>query len=71
MQSGLYVSLSSQMALMRRLDTIADNLANVNTTGFRHWEVKFNQLIGETENKINAKIDTFPSNDYLSPRVAK
>lgn len=35
MQSGIYVSLSSQMALERRLTTIADNLANVNTTGFR------------------------------------
>lgn len=67
MQSGLYVSLSSQMALMRRLDTIADNLANVNTTGFRGTEVKFNQLIGETENKINAKIAyVSQGNDYLS-----
>ncbi|MBO9122683.1 MULTISPECIES: flagellar basal-body rod protein FlgF [unclassified Rhizobium] len=67
MQSGLYVSLSSQMALMRRLDTIADNLANVNTTGFRGTEVKFNQLIGETDNKLNAKIAyVSQGNDYLS-----
>jgi flagellar basal-body rod protein FlgF len=67
MQSGLYVSLSSQMALERRLDTIADNLANVNTTGFRGTEVKFNQMLGETDNKINAKIAyVSQGNDYLS-----
>ena len=45
MQSGIYVALSSQMALERRLTTIADNMANVNTTGFRGTEVKFNQVL--------------------------
>lgn len=35
MQSGLYVALSSQIALERRLTTISDNMANVNTVGFR------------------------------------
>ncbi|MBB4227639.1 MULTISPECIES: flagellar basal-body rod protein FlgF [Rhizobium] len=67
MQSGLYVSLSSQMALEKRLTTIADNMANVNTTGFRGTEVKFNQLLSDTDNKLNAKV-AFVSqgNDYLS-----
>jgi flagellar basal-body rod protein FlgF len=67
MQSGIYVSLSSQMALERRLTTIADNMANVNTTGFRGTEVKFNQVLSNTENKLNAKV-AFVSqgNDYLS-----
>ena len=54
MQSGLYVSLSSQMALEKRLTTIADNMANVNTTGFRGTEVKFNQILSNTDNKLNA-----------------
>lgn len=67
MQSGIYVALSSQMALERRLTTIADNLANVNTTGFRGTEVKFDQVLSNTENKLNAKV-AFVSqgNDYLS-----
>ncbi|MBB5571445.1 MULTISPECIES: flagellar basal-body rod protein FlgF [Rhizobium] len=67
MQSGIYVALSSQMALERRLTTIADNMANVNTTGFRGTEVKFNQVLSNTENKLNAKV-AFVSqgNDYLS-----
>ena len=67
MQSGLYVSLSSQIALERRLTTIADNMANVNTTGFRGTEVKFDEMLGETGNKINAKIAyVSQGNDYLS-----
>jgi flagellar basal-body rod protein FlgF len=67
MQSGIYVALSSQMALERRLTTIADNMANVNTTGFRGTEVKFDQVLSNTDNKLNAKV-AFVSqgNDYLS-----
>ena len=48
MQSNLYVSLSGQLALQRRLDTIANNLANVSTAGFRSEEVKFSSLISRT-----------------------
>jgi flagellar basal-body rod protein FlgF len=55
------------MALERRLTTIADNMANVNTTGFRGTEVKFDQVLSSTDNKLNAKV-AFVSqgNDYLS-----
>lgn len=69
MQSGLYVSLSSQIALERRLTTIADNMANVNTTGFRATDVKFDEVLSNTRNDINAKV-AFVSqgNDYLSTR---
>ena len=38
------------------MTTIADNMANVNTTGFRGTEVKFNQVLSNTENKLNAKV---------------
>lgn len=67
MQSGMYVSLSSQMALERRLTTIADNMANINTVGFRSTEVKFDQVLSKTQNDMNAKI-AFVSqgNDYLN-----
>jgi flagellar basal-body rod protein FlgF len=44
-QTGLYVTLSAQMALEKRLDTIADNIANSNTVGFRATEVKFEDLV--------------------------
>ncbi|MDX3926389.1 MAG: flagellar basal-body rod protein FlgF [Shinella sp.] len=48
MQPGLYVSLSSQLALDRRLTTLADNVANATTVGFRATEVKFNQVVSDT-----------------------
>lgn len=69
MQSGLYVSLSSQIALERRLTTIADNMANLNTVGFRSTEVKFDEILSKTQNDMNASI-AFVSqgNDYLSTR---
>lgn len=69
MQSGLYVALSSQMALERRITTIADNMANINTAGYRATEVKFDEVLSKTRNDMNAKI-AFVSqgNDYLSTR---
>lgn len=48
MQGSLYVSLSSQIALERRMNTLADNVANANTTGFRATEVKFNEILADT-----------------------
>jgi len=41
MQNGLYVAASAELALERRLDTIADNIANMNTPGFRATGVSF------------------------------
>jgi flagellar basal-body rod protein FlgF len=48
MQTGLYVAVSSQIALEKRMNTLADNVANSSTVGFRATEVKFNQLLGDT-----------------------
>jgi len=41
MQNGLYVALSAQVALERRLETIASNVANMNTVGYRADGVSF------------------------------
>ncbi|SMC85043.1 flagellar basal-body rod protein FlgF [Rhizobium sp. RU36D] len=72
MQSGIYVSLSSQMALEKRLTTIADNMANLNTVGFRGTEVKFDEVLSSIHNDLNAKV-AFVSqgNDYLSERAGQ
>jgi len=45
LESGLYVAVSGQLAAQRRLDTIAHNIANVNTPGFRAEEIKFDSVI--------------------------
>ena len=41
MQNGLYVALSAQVRSQRRLDTIAANVANMNTPGYRADGVTF------------------------------
>lgn len=47
MPGSIYVALSSQIALERRLTTLADNVANANTTGFRATEVKFTEVLSD------------------------
>lgn len=49
MQTGLYVAISSQVALEKRMNTLADNVANSSTVGFRATEIKFNQVIADTQ----------------------
>ncbi|MGK6316196.1 flagellar basal-body rod protein FlgF [Neorhizobium sp. DT-125] len=72
MQSGLYVGISSQIALERRLNTLADNMANMNTVGFRATEVKFDEVMSRTQNDINAKVAfVTQGNDYLSTRTGE
>lgn len=69
MQSGIYVGISSQIALERRLTTIADNIANMNTVGFRGTEVKFDQVMSQTRNDLKADVAfVTQGNDYLSTR---
>jgi flagellar basal-body rod protein FlgF len=67
MQSGLYVSLSSQLALDRRLTTLADNVANSTTVGFRATEVKFNQVISDQKTADVAFVSQ--GNEFLSTRA--
>lgn len=40
-----YITLSSQLALQRRLDTIAHNIANAGTAGFRAEEIRFEEVV--------------------------
>lgn len=47
MQSALYVALSAQVALSNRLETVARNVANMNTAAYRADEIKFAELISK------------------------
>lgn len=67
MQTGLYVSLSSQLALDRRLTTLADNVANSTTVGFRATEVKFNQVI--SDQKVADVAFVSQGNEFISTRA--
>jgi flagellar basal-body rod protein FlgF len=64
MQSGLYVALSAQMALEKRLTTLADNVANAGTVGFRATNIKFKDMVTGLGDK--AVEFTAPGGSYLS-----
>lgn len=63
MQDGLYVALSAQIALQRRLETIADNMANVSTVGFRSTGIRFEDVVSGLGSESVAF--TSPGNTYL------
>ena len=42
-----YVGLSAQVALQRRLDAIAQNVANLGTAGYRAEEIKFETILSK------------------------
>jgi flagellar basal-body rod protein FlgF len=67
MQSGLYVAISAQVALQKRLDTIADNVANANTVGFRSTEVKFEDVVSSLGERSVAYVS--PGSTYLSGKA--
>jgi len=58
MQNSLLVGLSAQVALGREMDVIANNLANLNTTGFKADGAVFQEFISPT-----ARVDNFLAAD--------
>ncbi|QPC85382.1 flagellar basal-body rod protein FlgF [Mesorhizobium sp. NBSH29] len=71
MQDGLYVSLSSQIALEKRMTTIADNVANSGTVGFRATGVKFEDVVtglGQKSVAFTSAGETFLSGTHGSMR---
>ncbi len=64
MQPSLYVSLSGQMATMRRLETLAHNVANVTTAGFRAEEIKFDELLSQKTDQPTAFVSA--AKTYIS-----
>ncbi|MCI0467533.1 MAG: flagellar basal-body rod protein FlgF [Beijerinckiaceae bacterium] len=67
MQSGLYVTLSAQAALERRLTTIAANVANQSTPGYRAEEVDFKTFVSRAGGTPVAYAS--PGGTYVSRRA--
>jgi flagellar basal-body rod protein FlgF len=66
MQSGLYVTLSAQASLERRLTTIAANVANQSTPGYRAEEVDFKTLVSRASDPPVAYVSS--GGTYISRR---
>lgn len=45
MENSIYVGLSRSIALQREMDTVANNIANVNTPGYRSQHMMFKEYI--------------------------
>src|ERR1019366_2357288 len=67
MQNGLYVSLSAQVALERRLETVANNVANMNTVGFRGDAVHFTTELAKAGDSRISYVS--PGTTYISRDV--
>jgi flagellar basal-body rod protein FlgG len=50
MNSGIYPAVSGSLAAMRRLDIISNNLANVNTPGYKKDKMSFEGLLAGAVN---------------------
>lgn len=64
MQSSFYVGMSGQIAIEKRLQTVANNVANMNTAGFRADGVRFETVLsqaGATPVSYVSEGDTFIS----------
>lgn len=64
MQSSFYVSLSSQIALERRLATIASNVANSGSIGYRATGVTFEAMLSSAGATPTAYAS--PGQDFIS-----
>jgi len=48
METPMAIALSAQSALRQKLNIIAHNVANANTTGFKHQRMQFNEFLMRT-----------------------
>jgi flagellar basal-body rod protein FlgF len=60
MQSGYYSSAAGMVTQFNRLDTIANNLANVNTVGFK----EDNLIVGDFQRLYKEARDELPNENY-------
>jgi flagellar basal-body rod protein FlgG len=65
MNSSLRTSASGMIAQQRMIDVIANNLANVNTTGFKRSRVSFEDVLYETLQTDQAVAD--PGTEAVGP----
>lgn len=70
MQTQIYVGLSAQLALRRQMDTVANNIANMNTTGFRAEKVLFDAHLERTQDRRHVAF-VVDRNSYTDMRAGK
>ncbi len=64
MRTNLYVSMSGQIALEHRLETLSTNIANMNTAGYRAQGVTFSTVLSRVQERPASFVTTGAS--YVS-----
>lgn len=67
MQNALYVSLSAQMSMEKRLNAVANNVANLSTSGYRAEDTHFSALLAQASK--GAVAFASPGDTYISQRA--
>jgi len=73
MNSGIYSAISGNLAAMRRLDVVSNNLANANTAGFKADSLGFESLLANAKNDAQGPVyasERF-STDYAAGTLQK
>jgi flagellar basal-body rod protein FlgG len=66
MNGAFYIGATGLQAQQRGLDVIANNIANVNTTGFKRSEMRFSELVAPPQGRESAPPVTIPRSGTLS-----
>ena len=66
MNSGMYAAVSGSLAAMQRLDMISNNLANVNTPGYKKDKMSFEGMLAGTASPL-----TVPQGTTADPIMQK
>ncbi|NWF67147.1 MAG: flagellar hook-basal body protein [Campylobacterales bacterium] len=74
MQSGYYTATGGMVTQFNRLDMIANNLANVNTNGFKHQDVvigDFAKVFQEYRDELPLRNHTRDAADFVNRSINK
>lgn len=66
MENSIYVGLSRSIALQREMDTVANNIANMNTPGYRNQHVLFEEYIEKPRGIVEPLSMVLDSGQYMS-----
>jgi flagellar basal-body rod protein FlgF len=69
MNSGMYAALSGNVAAMKRMDIISNNLANANTAAFKKDKMNFESMLNGSENQVRVAESTTADPPILKDNV--
>lgn len=65
MDNTKYIALSRQMALWKQMDIVSNNMANMNTSGYKQDEAIFSSYVVQTENAQGfGKVPVYFTQDF-------